>query len=44
MMLRPRAVKVVPIEEYRLLITFDNFEEKIFDVKPYFKFEQFICK
>ena len=41
MEMRPRAIRVVPIEEYKLIITFNNSEEKVFDVKPYFKFEQF---
>ena len=36
-MLRPTAVKVSPIEDYSLNITFDNGEVKIFDVKPYIK-------
>jgi hypothetical protein len=29
----PVAVK--PLKEYKLLITFDNMEERIFDVAPY---------
>lgn len=29
----PRTVKTLP--DYRLLITFDNHERRIFDVKPY---------
>lgn len=33
--IRPRAVAVQPIENYRLLVTFNNQERKIFDVKPY---------
>ena len=36
-MLRPTATKVVPLDGYRLWITFDNGENKIFDVKPYIK-------
>ncbi len=36
-MLRPTAKTVKPIENYRLLINFDNGEERIFDVKPYIK-------
>jgi len=28
-------VDVKPLAEYRLLITFDNNEQRIFDVKPY---------
>lgn len=34
-MLRPTAVKVTPLDDYNLLIEFDNGEEKQFDVKPY---------
>lgn len=34
-MLRPTATKVVPLEDYKLSIEFDNGERKIFDVKPY---------
>ena len=36
-MLRPTAVKVTPLDDFRLLITFDSEEKKIFDVKPYIK-------
>jgi hypothetical protein len=28
-------IGVRPLEDYRLFITFDNGEERIFDVKPY---------
>lgn len=35
MEIRPRAVSVTPLENYRLLLTFDNLERKIFDVTPY---------
>ncbi len=34
-MLRPTAIKVEPMEDYRLSVVFDNGEEKIFDVNPY---------
>ena len=34
-MLRPTAVKVVPMNDYLLSIEFDNGEQKVFDVKPY---------
>lgn len=34
-MLRPTATEVKPLENYKLLIKFDNGEIKIFDVKPY---------
>ena len=36
-MLRPTAIKVFPLDNYRLKILFDNNETKIFDVKPYIK-------
>ena len=28
-------IEVKPLEQYRLLITFDNKEQRIFDVEPY---------
>ncbi len=34
-MLRPTAIKVVPLEDYHLQIHFDNGETKSFDVRPY---------
>ncbi len=34
-MLRPTAVKVKAVPDYRLIVVFDNGEERIFDVKPY---------
>ncbi|MCL2325771.1 MAG: DUF2442 domain-containing protein [Proteobacteria bacterium] len=40
-MSRPRAVNVVPQADYCLLITFDNAEQRLFDVKPYFDFKPF---
>jgi hypothetical protein len=39
--MRPRAIKVVPIEHYRLQVTFGNEEVRIFDVKPYLEFKGF---
>lgn len=36
-MLRPTAVEVKSLENYKLLITFNNGEQRIFDVKPYIK-------
>lgn len=33
--MRPKAIDVKPLEDYQLLVTFDNGEVKIFDVKPY---------
>lgn len=35
--IRPRAISVTPLENYRLLLTFDNHERKIFDVTPYIR-------
>lgn len=34
-MLRPVAIKVIPLEDYHLQIYFDNDETRIFDVRPY---------
>ena len=34
-MLRPTAVLVEPVENYQLMVEFDNGEKKKFDVKPY---------
>ncbi|MDD2232988.1 MAG: DUF2442 domain-containing protein [Sphaerochaetaceae bacterium] len=36
-MLRPTAIKVVPLNDFLLQVTFDNGEIKDFDVKPYIK-------
>ena len=36
-MLRPTVVKVLPENNYILLLEFDNGEKKFFDVKPYIK-------
>ena len=33
-MLRPTAVKVIPLENYKLMVYFDNQEVKEFDVQP----------
>lgn len=33
-MLRPRPIKVEPLENYLLLVSFSNGEDRIFDVKP----------
>ncbi len=40
-MIRPKAVEVMVLENYELLITFSNKERRIFDVKPYFDFKPF---
>ncbi|MBU0701317.1 DUF2442 domain-containing protein [bacterium] len=34
-------IEVKPLEDFRLLLTFENKEEKIFDVSPYFKIGKF---
>ena len=39
--MRPRAIDVKVLPDYQLLITFDNDELKIFDVKPYLQCPQF---
>lgn len=31
----PRVAKVKPMENYKFLLTFDNGEEKVFDVLPF---------
>lgn len=36
-MLRPTAVKVTPLPDYRIFVEFDNGEKGIFDVEPYIK-------
>lgn len=33
--MNPRIKSVAPLSEFRLLLTFDNAEERIFDMKPY---------
>lgn len=40
--MRPKAIDVKVLNDYELEITFDNKEIRKFDVKPYFKFKQFI--
>lgn len=37
----PKAIDVKILEDYKLEITFDNQEKRIFDVTPYFKFNIF---
>lgn len=37
----PKAIDVKILENYMLEILFDNNERKVFDVKPYFKFNIF---
>jgi hypothetical protein len=31
----PRIKTVAPLSKFRLLLTFDNTEERVFDMKPY---------
>ena len=40
-MLRPKAVSVIPQDNYCLLVTFSNDEKRLFDVKPYLDFKPF---
>ncbi len=40
-MKRPTATAVSPLPDYQLLVTFDNGENRIFDVKPFFDFKPF---
>lgn len=37
----PKAINVETIENYKLKVTFDNGEVKVFDVKPYFEHKLF---
>lgn len=39
--MRPRAIAVAPLDDYKLMVTFDNNEVRVFDVKPYFGYAQF---
>ena len=39
--MRPKAIDVKPLSDYKLEITFDNKKKKIFDIAPYFKFKIF---
>ncbi len=40
-MLRPKAIGVKPLDDYKLYVTFSNNEKKIFDVKPYLEMQFF---
>ena len=40
-MKRPTAIEVVPQSDYCLLVTFDNNEKRVFDVKPYLDFKPY---
>ncbi len=37
----PKAIDVKVLNKYKLLITFDNNEKRIFDVEPYLKYRAF---
>ena len=37
----PRVEKVKTLSEYRILVTFENGEKKLFDLKPYLGYEVF---
>lgn len=37
----PRVEKVKTLSEYRILVTFENGEKKLFDLKPYLEYEVF---
>ena len=39
--MNPKAIDVKVLKDYKLEITFENNEKRIFDVKPYFKFKIF---
>lgn len=39
--MRPKAIDVKPLENYEILVIFNNGEEKIFDVKPYLEHKVF---
>lgn len=42
-MIRPTAVSVKPLTSYKISVTFDNGEQKTFDVAPYIKGEWYGC-
>ena len=35
MMLRPKVIAVKPLNDYKLLLSFDSGERRLFDVRPY---------
>lgn len=39
--MRPKAISVTPLDNYKLKLVFDNGETKIYDVKPLIKGEWF---
>ena len=34
-MLQPKVIEVAPLEDYKVLLTFETGERKLFDVTPY---------
>ncbi len=40
-MKRPKVIAVKPLDNYNLVLNFDNGEKKSFDVKPYLKYKTF---
>ena len=40
-MIRPKAIDVEPYSDYCILVTFSNYEKRLFDVKPYLDFKPF---
>jgi len=40
-MIRPKATSVVPQSDYMLIVTFNNSEKRMFDVKPYLDFKPY---
>lgn len=38
----PRVIEVTTLDNYKILLKFDNMEQKIFDVSPYLKYEIFM--
>lgn len=39
--MRPKAIDVKPLKDYKIEIKFNNGEIKILDIEPYFKFKIF---
>lgn len=37
----PKAIDVKVLQDYKLKVTFENKEQRIFDVKPYLEFKAF---
>jgi len=40
-MLYPQAINVTPLSGYKLLVAFDNGENRVFDVNPYLRGDWF---